>query len=628
MRHVKSFLSIILLSAVGAGRAHAQNAVPNEYIVKFKSQTGSQKLMSKLSSKVSMKAEFDNGMAHVAVNPQYNNTLSEIQNDPDVEFVEPNFILTKVGDSGHGGYSKNEVEAMAGGSGGSGGSASDPNNYVQSLAPTQTATAWPSMLAANVGTKPIVAIIDTGLDYNHETFTGSNALWNNSAEIPGNGIDDDFNGYVDDVSGWNFINNTPNYMDDDDHGTHVAGIVVGVGLNIFATPIAQSRVKVMALKFLDANGSGTTSNAIKAIYYAANMGAKVINNSWGGTAYSRSLHEAMTYAYSRGLIVVSAAGNAGSNNDSKPMYPANYDVPSNIAVAATDDYDQKASFSNYGNSVAIAAPGYAVWSSIPGNRYDFLSGTSMAAPFVSGLAAHAAREAPQLSGYQLKSILVAQVNTFSSLASKVASSGRVNVLKTINSAKAQVSVASWQPSYSPGLMQETSLASTDAGAAQKGAGCGTVTLVTAGGQSYNLFGGGGSGSSGTGAMGVCLALALAPLLYALALRRQIRMMDPVNRRKYARYKIDTDMELSLDGAHHLLGHVGTISLGGLSFSSSAHLENNQMITMRIKQNGVEVEIQGRIVWSKGDQTYGVQFSEITEGLRNMMRSLTPNLTPC
>ena len=129
---------------------------------------------------------------------------------------------------------------------------------------------------------PVVAVIDTGLDYNHEVFVDANAVWRNTDEIASNGIDDDGNGYIDDIRGWNFVANNNNPMDDEDHGTHVSGIVLGISQNIFATTLAAAKIKIMPLKFLDSSGSGATSDAVEAIYYAIANGATVINASWGG----------------------------------------------------------------------------------------------------------------------------------------------------------------------------------------------------------------------------------------------------------------------------------------------------------------------------------------------------------
>ncbi len=137
---------------------------------------------------------------------------------------------------------------------------------------------WSSSTVPTV--KPIVAVIDTGLDINHSVIRNTGALWTNPNETPGDGIDNDGNGYIDDVHGWNYVDNNGNMYDDDGHGTHVAGIILSVDQNIYTTPLRQSKIQIMPLKFLNANGVGTTSNAIRAVYYAVNNGARVLNNSW------------------------------------------------------------------------------------------------------------------------------------------------------------------------------------------------------------------------------------------------------------------------------------------------------------------------------------------------------------
>ena len=228
----------------------------------------------------------------------------------------------------------------------------------------------------------VVAIVDTGVDYNHPDL--KNIVWVNEAEANGTpGVDDDRNGFVDDVHGWDFVNNKPNGMDDNKHGTHVAGIIAAEKNN-FGTRGIAPHVRVMALKFLNGSGSGDTADAIKAINYAVANGAKIISNSWGGGGSSVLLDAAIQNARDKGVLVVAAAGNNyHQNNDKKPFYPANYEGV--IAVGSTDSGDGISSFSNIGaKTVMLFAPGSTIYSTLPGNSYGELSGTSMAAPQVSG----------------------------------------------------------------------------------------------------------------------------------------------------------------------------------------------------------------------------------------------------
>ncbi len=426
---VYSLASIFAISNATA-QVGGQQAVAGEYIVKIKSRAGAStnnrlsvgmKLVSKMGNGIQIKEAFwGSQMLHIKSNNP--DVIESLKSNPEIEFVEPNYIL-----------SVNPVDIQPFGVAPSG-----SDSYDQSNAQVQVTESWSVEKPYNQGSKTIVAVIDTGLDSTHGLFADSNGIWKNMAEINGlPGVDDDGNGYVDDFSGWNYVagNNRP--IDDDDHGTHVAGIILGVGQDILASPVRESKVVIMPLKFLDSHGSGSTANAVSAMYYAVNMGARVINNSWGGSAYSRSLHDAYTYAYAHGVVIATAAGNSSANNDATPMYPANLDTPNNISVAATTDADKKASFSNYGSNVQVAAPGVAIISSVPGTGclapgcYQMMSGTSMASPFVAGLAALVIREAPQLSAYQVRGIIMSSVNTFSDLNGKIATGGRVNALKAI-----------------------------------------------------------------------------------------------------------------------------------------------------------------------------------------------------
>jgi subtilisin family serine protease len=210
----------------------------------------------------------------------------------------------------------------------------------------------------------MVGVIDTGIDYNHPDLAAN--VWTNPLEIPGNGIDDDGNGYVDDVHGYDFVNRDGDPMDDHGHGTHVAGTIAAVANNGIGVAGVSWHAKVMALKFLDAGGSGWVSDAVEALNYATDMGAKITNNSWGGGEYSTALRDAIAAANSAGAVFVAAAGNSANNNDATPFYPAGYEGPNVIAVAATDASDTLAVFSNFGrNTVQLGAPGVGIYSTVP-----------------------------------------------------------------------------------------------------------------------------------------------------------------------------------------------------------------------------------------------------------------------
>ncbi len=280
-----------------------------------------------------------------------------------------------------------------------------------------------------VGREMIVAIIDTGVDYNHKDLAPF--MWKNEKEIAGNGIDDDGNGLVDDVYGWDFVNNDSQPMADDTksyHGTHVAGIVkqaallAGNGVNL----------KIMALKYLDSSASGRTSNAIRAIDYAIKNGAKIMNNSWGSFGYSAALNEALERARQAGILFPAAAGNGDSNGvginiDSRVFYPAAFGHDNVISVAASTSSGTLAGWSNYGaKNVDLAAPGVSILSARNGNTYARLTGTSMATPYVSGVAAMLWAKRPDLSVNEIRKILFATVTPGNSFAGKMTTGGNIN----------------------------------------------------------------------------------------------------------------------------------------------------------------------------------------------------------
>lgn len=278
----------------------------------------------------------------------------------------------------------------------------------------------------------VVAVIDTGVDYNHEDLAAN--MWQNPGEIAGNGIDDDGNGYVDDIYGIDAINNDSNPMDDHNHGTHCAGTIGAVGNNGIGVAGVNWDVKIMALKFLSAGGSGNTSDAIECLEYAIMMkqtygiNIKVTSNSWGGGSYSQAMYDAIEAARDADILFVAAAGNDGNNNDSWPHYPSSYSLDNIIAVAATDHNDNLAYFSSYGlTSVDLAAPGVSILSTLRNNSYGSYSGTSMATPHVAGAAALIWAGYPFHLWNDVKTIILDTVDPLSSLSGKVLSEGRLNI---------------------------------------------------------------------------------------------------------------------------------------------------------------------------------------------------------
>jgi len=260
----------------------------------------------------------------------------------------------------------------------------------------------------------VIGVVDTGVDIDHPDLKDN--IWRNLAEVPDNGIDDDGDGYVDDVNGWDFYNNDKTVFDNsniDAHGTHVAGTIGAVGNNGLGVVGVSWHVKLMPLKFLGSpDGTGTTSQAISALQYAKMMhdrgvNLRAVNASWGGTAFSQALLDAIGELNSAGILFVAAAGNEGMDNDSFPSYPANYDVPNVISVGAEDQFLQRAPFSNFGRqTVDIYAPGVKILSTIPQGTYGLLSGTSMAAPHVTGTAALICAARPGIPLTQLKNSIL------------------------------------------------------------------------------------------------------------------------------------------------------------------------------------------------------------------------------
>jgi len=289
----------------------------------------------------------------------------------------------------------------------------------------------------------VVAVIDTGIDHTHEDLREN--MWVNPGEIPGNGIDDDGNGYIDDIHGADFANEDGDPMDDQMHGTHCAGTIAGVGNNgVGVAGVAWHGVRLMALKFLTATGGGRTSDAIKAVDYAVAHGAKIASNSWGGGGSSAALRTAIERAEAAGVLFVAAAGNSGSDNDRVPQYPANYPASSIVSVASTTSKGELSSFSCYGTeTVDLAAPGSNIYSTVPNQRYKALSGTSMATPHVSGLAALVWMYRPALSMAQVKELLMTSVDRSQALEGKVLSGGRINARKAIDAA------SGLEPAYPP-----------------------------------------------------------------------------------------------------------------------------------------------------------------------------------
>jgi subtilisin family serine protease len=325
-------------------------------------------------------------------------TLKSLSADADVEFVEQDHLAST-------NFAPNDPYFS---SSGSWGQAYDDLWGIKKIG---APAAWDTTAAAGV----VVAVVDTGIDYNHPDIAAN--IWMNPGEIPNNGIDDDNNGYIDDVRGWDFIGHTytnptqsNNPIDHFGHGTHVAGTIAAIGNNGIGVIGVAWQAKVMAVKGLDDNGNGLDSTLGPAIIYAANNGADVISNSWAGSGTSQTIAQAIDYAHSLGAVIVAAAGN--SRDDARNYYPAN--VWDAITVSATDHNDSAAYFSNYGSKIDVAAPGVDILSLRAAGtsmgtpvdaNYTRADGTSMATPHVSGLAALILAQNPVFSNEDVRQAL-------------------------------------------------------------------------------------------------------------------------------------------------------------------------------------------------------------------------------
>lgn len=278
------------------------------------------------------------------------------------------------------------------------------------------------------GQNILVGVVDSAVDMEHPQLQGNIAI--NADEVPNNGLDDDNNGYVDDVMGQSFISQGSSTTANP-HGTHVSGIIAA---DPTSGPIAgiAPQAKLIPAPFISTEGYGSLGDAILALQYAASRGAKVINASWGGAPCVSALASAFTSLSDRGVLLVVAAGNSGVDIDRYPVYPASFNSPLQITVGASTALDFLSSWSNHGyRSVHLAAPGVQILSTTPGNSVSYMDGTSMAAPFVSGAAAAIWSAYPQASAHQIREALMRSVEIKSGHEFRVSTQGRLNVRRAL-----------------------------------------------------------------------------------------------------------------------------------------------------------------------------------------------------
>jgi len=419
-------------------------AVPGEFIVKWKTGVvtlaADTLLRSMSTTQVQTFPEIGLSLMRMPATGNVTVLTDQIKSNPNVEYIEPNYIYraSVVPDDPQYGelWGMNNTGQTGG------------TNDADLDAPE----AWDTQTGSD---STLIAVIDTGVDYNHPDLAAN--IWANPNEIAGNNIDDDNNGYVDDVRGWDFANSDNDPMDDNLHGTHVAGTIGAIGNNGVGVAGVNWRVKIMPLKFLGGDGSGTLANAIAAIIYGANKKARVMNNSWGGGGFSQALQDAINHANNADALFVAAAGNDGTDNDASANYPSNYEVPNVVAVAAIDHKGDLAVFgtgggggicgcggsviglpgSNFGaTTVDLAAPGKDILSTAPNNGYRKLSGTSMATPHVAGVAGLLFAQFPTWTHLQVKARLLSTVETSAGLQGKIATGGRVNAQRALSGTNA------------------------------------------------------------------------------------------------------------------------------------------------------------------------------------------------
>jgi len=440
---MKRYVSVLLLAGLALGFQGPQaqaakpssNYVANEVIVQYRDGTTEAQHEAargrvKAERKEHLRKQKD-GVSKLEVillnGGDVNSAIAALKSDPNVEFAEPNWIYTHDATSTDTYYTNGSLWGMYGAS-------TSPANQYGSNA----ASAW---AAGSTGSKSVyVGVIDEGIQYNHPDLDAQ--VWTNPFD-PADGVDNDGNGYVDDVRGWDFANNDSSIYDGgtrgslDDHGTHVSG-TIGAESNGTGVVGVNWNVTLISGKFLGRNG-GTTANAVKAVDYFNDLktrhGLNIVatNNSWGGGGYSQALYDAISRANNAGILFIAAAGNSGTDNDTTASYPSNYDLPNVIAVAAIDRTGALTSWSQYGaRTVDLGAPGAAIYSTTAYNLYESYSGTSMATPHVTGAAALYASVKPGSTAAQIKNALLSSAVPTASLQGKTVTGGRLDAFAALS----------------------------------------------------------------------------------------------------------------------------------------------------------------------------------------------------
>jgi subtilisin family serine protease len=464
-------LTALLLTLSGtAGGADLEDGtfVPDQLLVKFQAGTGDAVIAAINQSvggnvKERFRGDADLRLIQLPVGSDLGSVIRFYELQPEVKYAEPNHLyhITVLPDDTRFG----ELWGM--------------HNTGQSGGLADFDIDAPEGWDVNTDASSVViGSIDTGVDVNHEDLSAN--IWTNPGEIAGNGTDDDNNGFIDDVNGWDFVNNDNNPYDDNSHGSHTMGSASAVGNNGKGVAGVAWSSQIMAIKVCNSFGSCPTNAIINGIDYATDNGAHVTSNSYGGGGFNQSMKDAIGRANAAGVLFSAAAGNNGRNTDSSPFYPASYDDPNIVSVANMNRFGNRSSSSNYGaTTVDLGAPGTTILSTNPNNAYGNKSGTSMACPHVTGALASMMGFNPTLTHLEYKDLLLQSVDPNSAMQGASTTGGVLNLRSALDSLPPLV------------IPPENQAPTADAGGPYKGRAGQAIVFDGSGSSDPNEPGGGG-----------------------------------------------------------------------------------------------------------------------------------------